>query len=208
MVNAEVSSGGELSFEGHIVGKLQEFRFTPEANNGEDAAKVDGADLSTALGQEFEVRANRLSEAVDSALVLANDGAIRWLGDPVAKIASGDKLLAPRALILADETLSEAAQQKVQGRVDLWLAAYVHRLLGPLFELEAGTGLEGAARNVALQLVEALGVLERGRVSQDVKALDQNARGMLRKLGVRFGAHYVYMPCLLKPCLRVLATPI
>jgi ATP-dependent RNA helicase SUPV3L1/SUV3 len=206
MGNAEVTSGGELSFDSQIAGRLQGFRFTPEAVCDADGVKTDAADIANALVQEFDVRAQRFSEAVDSALVLANDGAIRWLGDPVAKIAAGDKLLAPRALILADESLSEAAQQKVQGRVDLWLAAYVLRLLGPLFELEAAAGLEGPARNVAVLLAEALGVLERGRVAQDVKALDQNARGALRKLGVRFGAYYIYMPALVKPATRVLAT--
>ena len=206
MVNAEVTSGGELSFDGHIVGRLQGFRFTPETNSGEGRAEVDDAEAVRAIGQEFEVRANRLSEAVDSALVLANDGAIRWLGDPVAKIAAGDKLLTPRALLLADELLTGASQEKAQTRVDLWLAAYVKRLLGPLFELEAGAAPEGAARNVALQLSEALGVLERARVAHDVKALDQTARGMLRKMGVRFGAYYIYIPNLVKPAIRVLAT--
>jgi ATP-dependent RNA helicase SUPV3L1/SUV3 len=206
MVNAEVTSDGAMSFEGQIVGRLQGFRFTPETGGDTEAVKPDNADIASALALEFDVRANRLSEAVDSALVLANDGAIRWLGDPIAKIAAGEKLLTPRALILADEALTETAKEKVQTRVDLWLAAYVHRLLGPLFELEAGVGLEGPARNVATQLVEALGVLERGRVAHDVKALDQSARGLLRKLGVRFGAHYVYAPNLVKPAIRVLAT--
>jgi ATP-dependent RNA helicase SUPV3L1/SUV3 len=206
MVSAEVTPSGELSFEGQIVGRLQGFRFTPETNVDAERPRVADADIANATAQEFEVRANRFSEAVDAALVLANDGAIRWLGDPVAKIAAGEKLLAPRALILADETLTEPAQQKVQGRVDLWLAAYVQRLLGPLFELEAAVGLEGPARNVAVQLAEAFGVLERGRVAHDVKALDQNARGTLRKLGVRFGAYYIYIPSLVKPAIRVLAT--
>lgn len=206
MVSAEVNSGGELSFEGQIVGRLQGFRFTPDANFDAERAAIDNAAVASAIVQEFEVRANRFSEAVDSALVLANDGAIRWLGDPVAKIVAGDKLFAPRALILADESLTEAARQKLQDRIDLWLAAYVRRLLGPLFELEAAVGLEGAARNVALQLAEAQGVLERGRVAHDVKSLDQNARGTLRKLGVRFGAYYIYIPALVKPAIRVLAT--
>jgi ATP-dependent RNA helicase SUPV3L1/SUV3 len=206
MVDAAVTSGGELSCDGQIVGRLQGFRVTPEASPGVEPVSLDNADFAAAIVQEFEVRANRLSEAVDSSLVLANDGAIRWLGDPVAKIAAGETLFAPRALILADESLTGEAQQKVQARLDLWLAAYVQRLLGPLFELEAGAGLEGAARNVAARLAEALGVLERGRVAQDVKTLDQNARGMLRKLGVRFGAYYIYIPSLVKPAIRVLAT--
>jgi ATP-dependent RNA helicase SUPV3L1/SUV3 len=189
MVNAELAPNGELSCEGRIVGRLQGFRFTPEANIGAEPASIDNAGLADAIARELEVRANRLSEAVDGSLVLANDGAIRWLGDPIAKVASGETLLAPRALILADDNLGEAARQKTQTRIDLWLAAYVRRLLGPLFELETAAGLEGASRSVALQLSQALGVLERGRVAQDVKSLDQNARGMLRKLGVRFGAY-------------------
>src|SRR5260370_18543136 len=128
MVNAEVTSSGELSFEGQIAGRIQGFRYTADAAVGPELATIENADTANAIAQEFELRANRLSEAVDSALVLASDGAIRWLGEPIAKIAAGDSLLAPRALILADETLTGEAQQKAQGRVDLWLAALVKRL--------------------------------------------------------------------------------
>lgn len=206
MVRAEVTLGGELSFEGRVAGRIQGFRYTPEGSVRGEPAPVDDGELTGAIAREFEARADRLSEAVDSALVLANDGAIRWLGEPIAKIASGPALLAPQALILADETLTQEAQAKARSRVSLWLDAYVRRLLGPLFDLESGVGLEGPARNVALQLVENLGVLERGRVAQDVKALEQSARGLLRKLGVRFGAYYIYVPSLVKPAIRVLAT--
>src|SRR5262249_31076223 len=50
-----------------------------------------------------------------------------------------------------------------------------------------------------------LGVLERTRVAEEVKALDQPARASLRKYGVRFGAYHVYVPALLKPARRALA---
>ena len=83
MVNAELTSGGELSFEGRIVGRLQGFRFTPEGNiGGLNRRRRQRRHRQRDRSGEFEVRANRLSEAVDSALVLANDGAIRWLGRP------------------------------------------------------------------------------------------------------------------------------
>jgi ATP-dependent RNA helicase SUPV3L1/SUV3 len=62
------------------------------------------------------------------------------------------------------------------------------------------------ARGVAFQLVEALGVLERQRVTEEVKGLDQPARATLRKYGVRFGAYHIYVPLLLKPGPRALAT--
>ena len=62
------------------------------------------------------------------------------------------------------------------------------------------------ARGVAFQLVEALGVLERQKVAEEVKGLDQPSRATLRKYGVRFGAYHIYLPMLLKPAPRSLAT--
>src|SRR5262249_43931115 len=76
---------------------------------------------------------------------------------------------------------------------------------GPLAELAAATDITGITRGVAFQLVEALGVLERTRVAEEVKALDQPARASLRKYGVRFGAYHIYLPALLKPAPRALA---
>jgi ATP-dependent RNA helicase SUPV3L1/SUV3 len=78
--------------------------------------------------------------------------------------------------------------------------------LAPLFSLTAAEDITGMARGVAFQLVEALGVLERQKVAEEVKGLDQPARATLRKYGVRFGAYHIYLPALLKPAPRALAT--
>ena len=40
----------------------------------------------------------------------------------------------------------------------------------------------------------------------EVRSLDQDARGALRRAGVRFGAYHLYLPALLKPAPRTLAT--
>ena len=66
--------------------------------------------------------------------------------------------------------------------------------------------MTGIARGVAYQLIEDLGVLERQKVAEDVKGLDQASRASLRKYGVRFGAYHIYIPPLLKPAPRALAT--
>ncbi len=143
---------------------------------------------------------------MDEAFVLANDGVIRWLGEPVGKISAGDHILKPRVQLIADETLSGPQLEMAQTRLDLWLAQHVKKLLGALDDLEIGDELEGAARGVAFQIGEALGVLERSRVAEEMKSLPQEARGALRKLGVRFGAYHLYLPALLKPAPRALAT--
>jgi ATP-dependent RNA helicase SUPV3L1/SUV3 len=74
-----------------------------------------------------------------------------------------------------------------------------------LSQLAAAADVTGIARGVAFQLVEALGVLDRQRVAEEVKGLDQAARATLRKYGVRFGAYHIYLPMLLKPAPRALA---
>src|SRR5262249_48986393 len=79
------------------------------------------------------------------------------------------------------------------------------KFLGPLFQLAAAEDITGIARGIAFQLSEGLGVLERQKVAEDVKGLDQPARASLRKYGVRFGAYHIYLPLLLKPAPRVLA---
>jgi ATP-dependent RNA helicase SUPV3L1/SUV3 len=136
------------------------------------------------LAAEFEGRANRLSDAVDEAFVLANDGALRFVGEVVARLSAGEKLLEPRLRLLADDLLTPAARDKVQARLDLWLKAHVEKLLGPLLKLETAESVPGIGRGIAFQIGEALGVLERSRVAEDMKHLDQEGRAALRALGV------------------------
>ena len=138
--------------------------------------------------------------------MLASDGAVRWRGEVVGKLVAGDSVLKPRVTALADEHLSSPAREKIDKRLNLWIAARVEKLLGPLFALENPTDLAGVARGIAYQASEALGVLDRARVAQDMKTLDQESRAKLRALGLRFGAYHIYLPALLKPAPRALAT--
>ena len=205
MLEAEITSSGDVMVEGQHVGQLQGFRFTPDPQAEGEAQKTLNAAAMKALAGEIESRAKRIGEAVDSAFVLAADGALRWLGEPVARIAASDHILKPIVRVLADEQLTGPSLETVQRRLDLWLGAHIKKLLGPLFELEEGEGLEGLARGIAFQVAEALGVLDRSKVAQDVKALDQAGRGALRKAGLRFGAYHIHLPLLLKPAPRALA---
>ena len=205
MLEAEITGSGDVMVEGQHVGNLHGFRFTPDPLAGGDVARTLTAAAHQALASEIESRATRVNEAVDEAFVLANDGTIRWLGEPVGKLTSGEQILTPRVRVLADEQLTGPALEMVQRRLDLWVGQHIKKLLGGLAELEAGEGLEGIGRGVAFQLAEALGVLERSKVATETKSLDQGARAALRKLGIRFGAYHLYLPQLLKPAPRALA---
>jgi ATP-dependent RNA helicase SUPV3L1/SUV3 len=188
-----------------VVGRLEGFRFAADASAGGSEAKALHAVAQKALAGEIESRATRLGQAPDEQFVLASDNHIRWTGDVVAVLIAGEETLRPRVRILADDQLTGAARDAVQARLDLWISAHVQKLLGPLIELSKAEDVTGIARGVAFQLVEALGVLERQKVAEEVKGLDQTARATLRKYAVRFGAYHIYIPALLKPAPRGLA---
>jgi ATP-dependent RNA helicase SUPV3L1/SUV3 len=206
MLEAEITRTGDVTVEGQHVGRLEGFRFAPDPAAGDgEAGKALRAAASKALASEIDSRAEKLSGSGDEAFILSNDGTIRWHGEAVAKLAAGDKVLSPRIRILADEQLTGAPRDQVQARLDLWVHAQIEKLLGPVTALEKSEELQGLARGVAFQLAEAIGVIERQKIADDVKQLDQEARAALRKLGVRFGAYHIYLPATLKPAPRALA---
>ena len=204
-MEAEITTGGDVLVESQHIGTLNGFRFTPDPQATGEAARALNAAAQKALASEIEGRATRVQEAVDEAFVLANDGLLRWLGEPIGRIGVGANMLEPIVRVLADEQLTGVALENVQRRLDLWLGQHVKKLLGALADLEKGEALDGVARGIAFQIAEALGVLERSRVADDVKGLSQDGRAALRKLGVRFGAYHLYLPALLKPAPRALA---
>jgi ATP-dependent RNA helicase SUPV3L1/SUV3 len=204
-LETDISKTGEVVVEGHVIGRLDGFMFTPAASAAGSEAKALAGAAQKALAGEIDARAARLAQAADEQFVLAADGAIRWLGQAVGKLMVGDEVLKPRLRLIADEQLAGAPRDVAQARLDLWLKAHVEKLLGPLFQLSASEEITGIARGVAFQLVEALGVLDRRKVAEEVKGLDQPARATLRKFGVRFGAYNIYIPPLLKPAPRGLA---
>jgi len=207
MLETEIGKTGEVTVEGHLIGRLDGFMFAPDASAAAGSeAKALNAAAQKVLAVEIEARATKLSQASNDQIVLANDGAIRWLGDVVGKLNPGDDTLRPRVRIIADEHLTGPARELVQTRLDLWLKSQIEKLLAPLFTLSAAEDITGMARGVAFQIVEALGVLERQKVAEEVKGLDQPSRATLRKYGVRFGAYHIYLPALLKPAPRSLAT--
>ncbi|MBR0873569.1 helicase [Bradyrhizobium tropiciagri] len=206
VLNTEIGKTGEVIVEGHVIGRLDGFTFAPDAAEAGSDAKALQAAAQQVLAREIDARAEKLGAAPDEQFVLTSDGTIRWTGDAVAKLVAADDALHPRLRIISDERLTGAAREAVQTRLDLWLKTHIEKLLGPLFELSKAEDLQGIARGIAFQLVEALGVLERSKISTEMKDLDQPSRATLRKYGVRFGAYHIYFPQLLKPAARSLAS--
>jgi len=206
VLSTEIGKTGEVTVEGHVIGRLDGFTFAPDAAEAGSDAKALQATALKALAGEIDARAEKLAAAPDDQFVLTSDGTIRWTGDAVAKLVAADDALHPRLRIIADDRLSGAPREAVEKRLELWLKTHIEKLLGPLFDLNKAEDITGIARGIAFQLIEALGVLERAKIAAEMKDLDQPSRASLRKYGVRFGAYHIYLPALLKPAARALAS--
>ena len=108
MLETEIGKTGEVTVEGHVIGRLDGFMFAPDASAAGSEAKALNAAAQKALAGEIEARATKLSQASNDQIVLANDGALRWTGDLVGKLIAGDDVLRPRVRIVADEQSDRA----------------------------------------------------------------------------------------------------
>ncbi|HEV2532035.1 helicase-related protein, partial [Phenylobacterium sp.] len=203
---AGVAADGAVTVEGHYVGKLAGVSF--EAVHGATVLeeKALRAAARQALGPEIARRLGRLAAEPDEAFALTPDGVVLWRGEAVGALAGG-QAAQPRVRLYGDLGHA-AARERAAHRLGAFVAGEGGKRLGALRKLEAAVAdgrIKGLARGLAYRLIENGGVLDRGQVRAEVKALSQVERRTLRGLGVRLGAFSLFMPALLKPQARALA---
>ncbi|MBY8977299.1 hypothetical protein KHP62_15895 [Rhodobacteraceae bacterium NNCM2] len=196
---AEVNDKGEVSAEGHFLGRLDGFRFTVDQTASSEELKTLRSASMSALETEFAKRADKLYLSPDTEIDLTEQGGLMWGTDAIGKLEKGDSILAPKVRVFVDDTAGRDVAEKVERRLTHWLARRVAQQFEPLIALRDDEMVTGLAKGVAFQLVEALGVVPRWQISDDIRQLAQEERALLRKHGVRFGQHNIFMPLLLKP---------
>ncbi|MBT3070866.1 helicase [Rhodomicrobium sp. Az07] len=197
---AEIEKDGRVVVEKHYVGKLEGFCFTPdlEATSGLNGKAARNA-AAKVLVHELAARADRLAAAPDTGFTLTREGRIVWENQEIGKLAPSDDPLKPTFALNSDEHLAAIDKENIGKRVETWLQHYIEIRLKPLVEIAKAEEITGLARGIAFRLRENFGILKRDTVADEIKTLDQDGRAQLRKYGVRFGAHHIYFPLLLKP---------
>ncbi len=196
---AEVNDKGEVTVEGEFVGRLEGFRFIADKEAAGNEAKTLKQASLQALAPQFHLRADRFYNAPDTEIDFTDQGGLMWGEYAVGKLVKGADSLKPSVDVFVDDEAGAEVAQKVQRRLQHFVDRKVAALFEPLLNLSKDEELTGLARGFAFRMVEGLGILPRGDVANDVKELDQDARGALRKHGIRFGQFTIFMPLLLKP---------
>ncbi|MES1199142.1 MAG: helicase-related protein [Pseudomonadota bacterium] len=199
---AGVSHEGEVTVEGHYVGRLDGLDFKPDPRALDLEGRAVRNAALRALKPEISRRLREIADASDDALELGRDGRIRILPDgaPIARLEAGGTLLRPRVAMIGADTAAAPERDAARERLQFWLAGAVAHELGALVALEAAWRegkLPAAARGLAFRLVENAGALD--RAGQGVDELPPEARHALAQCGVRIGRHTIYMPALIHP---------
>ena len=166
--------------------------------SAQEAKTIKSASLQ-ALLPHFNLRADRLYNAPDTEIDFTEQGGLMWGDQAVGKLISGDHIMHPKVSAFVDSEAGAEVLSKVERRLQHFVDRKVSVLFEPLMELQKDEELTGLAKGFGFQLFERLGILRRQDVLAEVKSLDQDARALLRKHGVRFGQFTVFMPLLLKP---------
>src|SRR5712671_6702103 len=101
---ASVDKEGVVCVEGTHVGRLDGFRFVPDATEGAAMRTLLTA-ANRVLRNEVAARARRLANDSEEAFTLDAAGRLHWRGGPVGRLVAGDAILAPRVEVQASDFL-------------------------------------------------------------------------------------------------------
>ena len=196
---AEVNDKGEVTVEGEFVGRLEGFRFRMDKAGSPDEAKTLRQASVQALVPQFHLLADRFYNAPDPEIDFTEQGGLMWGDQAVGKLVKSDDPFKPGIDVFVDDEAGADVATKVQRRLQHFIDRKIAAGFEPLLALKNDETLSGSAKGFAFRMAEGFGIIPRGEVADEVKALDQDARGALRKHGVRFGQFTIFMPLLLKP---------
>ncbi|MEM7470779.1 MAG: helicase-related protein [Pseudomonadota bacterium] len=196
---ADVNDKGEVTVEGEMIGRLDGFRFRQDKSATPDEAKTLKQAAVAALAPYFNLRADKFYNAPDTEMDFTEQGGLMWGDMAVGKLVKGAEPLKPEVEPFVDEEAGADVAEKVKRRLQHFIDRKIAAAFEPMIAMSGDETLTGLAKGFAFQMSEALGVIPRDKVAADVKELDQDARGALRKHGIRFGQFTIFMPLLLKP---------
>jgi ATP-dependent RNA helicase SUPV3L1/SUV3 len=200
-LTSEVAEDGDITVEGHVVGRIEGFRFAPrhaarKDDDSELARKAVRGAAARALAPEIARRLDAIAGAGASALALGNNGHITWRGALVGSLAPGRDGLSPVARPVASDVVDAQGQARLAATLQSWLDDYLRKLLGPLYQIHAAAAepdLAAPVRGILFQLAERFGCVAHAQLAALVRQCDASARKALARFGVRLGTQTIYV---------------
>jgi len=145
--------------------------------------------------------------SLDKQIILAEDGQIMWqkdLTDPrpgevFAKIEKGESPLTPSCSLIKTDLLEGQDAEATLKFTHEWLQRHIQSVLEPLFRLKDDDIADGAPKEIAQKIYDAIGIMPREELQDLIAQMSEEGRNTLRSKKIRFGPIIVYLPELNKP---------
>jgi ATP-dependent RNA helicase SUPV3L1/SUV3 len=196
---AEINQNGDIVVEGQLIGKLVGFRFEKDKSASNQESKALRSTALAVLGPQYQLKSQKLYNSPDEEFSFDEFGQIWWRDAPVGKLTAGVDILSPKVTPLVDSEVGLEVTQNIKRRLDHFLTRTIDKQFEPLLNMRSDEALVGISKGVAYRIIEALGLVPRNEISDDVKALEQSDRSLLRKHGIRFGQFTIFHYLMLKP---------
>jgi len=190
-----VTARGEVVVEGHGVGQIAGFAFTPDPEAVGDERRLVMRAARRALLTEMPRRLARFVACEDAEISWRLDHMICWHGAPVARLRAGVSLLAPRVEALANDQLTPHDLVRIRDRCQDFVQRVIERDLAPLF-LALRHEAARATRGPLHLLMEAGGIRPYAPDDAPIPAATRLALGAIHVSAGRFA---LFHPAMVKP---------
>ncbi|HRJ01167.1 MAG TPA: helicase-related protein, partial [Hyphomonas sp.] len=197
----ELTPDGDVTVEGHIVGRLHGLTFEPVV----DTRTLEGkAVRGAALAAIRPLLSQRLAEIVSAPaeeFKLTEAAEIEHKGAPVARLAKGAHWMSPRIELIGAVEAEASERQPALARIEGWARSEIGRILpthASLAYAKSGETLEGVLRGLAFRILES-GASVDLRTDENSPRLSPEQREALKAIGVRAGRVAAYAPDAQKP---------
>ena len=206
----ELSENGEVTVEGHVVGKLVGLHFEPASTAKTLEGKAVRSAAVSALGPIMAERLVEIAGAPAEAFGLTDAGTITWKDAEIARLLPGPDWLAPRLELIGADDAEAHRKDAALKRVEEWLGAEMLRVLPTHAKLktgETGKELEGMARGLAFRLLESGAAIDL-REESPPPHVTREQREAMKAAGLRTGRVAAHIPEAQKPAAqRMIAIP-
>lgn len=197
----ELTPDGEISVEGHIVGRLKGLTFEPDTTARTVEGKTVRSAAQAALVPILTRRLGEIAGAEHGALYLNEQMQVVFADHPVGQMAKGPTWLSPAVELIGANDMSVDAKEPARARVETWIRAYIAKVLPSHTHLQSGKGqegLEGHAKGVAFRLMESGAAIDLRGEDHGFR-IEADQRELLKGLGLRTGRLAAHVPDAQKP---------
>ena len=197
----ELTPDGQVSVEGHTVGRLNGLVFEADTAARTVEGKTVRLAAQSALAPILLKRLGEIAEAEDASLGLNSEGQIIWQEAAIAELAKGGDWLSPAVKLIGGDEAPEPARAAGLDRLAAWTAKHIATILPCHTTLNTGDSLDvfsGHAKGIAFRLMESGAAID---LRQDDPSLRVSAeeREALKAAGIRTGRHCAHVPTAQKP---------